>query len=409
MRTPQRRRRRRTPTAITATLASALLVAGCTSDEQGGSHGEQPAAAAAQEVHLQPVTARGPDPFTASTARITGRAAVPERDPAATSFQRVREITGSTPGLYGGTRSEASCDVEQQVTFLSGDPARTRAFAEAAGIPEANVPGWLRGLTPVVLRADTRVTNHGYRGGRAAPFQSVLQSGTAVLVDQYGSPRVRCACGNPLRSPVTAPGGVHQGEPWESFDPEYVIVVRPTSTVVTSLVIVNAADKSWIERRTGSDGAEDRKPAVEPDCDPDACHLTGTVAPEAPAAPDSATPDSVAPAPATPEPSRPETVTPSSPDPTGPVPADPDPSGDPTPDQPADPPGDPFADPPSDPYADPREDPNSDPYGDPYTDPYTDPYADPYAEPPVSPEGELPLQELFPPDTGQEQPETFEG
>ncbi|MEU3692262.1 DUF6777 domain-containing protein [Streptomyces narbonensis] len=415
MRTPQRRRTRRTPTAITATLASALFVAGCTSDEQGGSHGEQPAAAA-QEIHLQPVTARGPDPFTASTARITGRAVVPERNPAGASVHQVREITGSTPGLYGGTRSEASCDVEQQVSFLSGDPARTRAFAEAAGIPEANVPGWLRGLTPVVLRADTRVTNHGYRGGRAAPFQAVLQSGTAVLVDQYGSPRVRCACGNPLRSPGAARGGVHQGEPWEGFDPEYVIVVRPTSTVVTSLVILNAADSSWIERRTGSDGAEDRKPAVEPDCDPDACHLTGTVTPEAPVSPDSATPDAVTPAPATPEPSRPDTVTPSSPDPTGPAPADPEPSAVPTPDQPDEPPVDPFAEPPSDPYADPREEPDSDPYEDPYTDPGTDPYADPdadpYAEPPVSPpdapEGELP-QDLFPPDTGQEQPETFEG
>ncbi|MEU7072774.1 DUF6777 domain-containing protein [Streptomyces narbonensis] len=406
MRTPQRRRTRRTPTAITATLASALLVAGCTSDEQGGSHGEQAAAAAAHEVHLQPVTARGPDPFTASTARITGRVVVPERDPAAASVQRVREITGSTPGLYGGTRSEASCDVEQQVSLLSGDQARTRAFAEAAGIPEANVPGWLRGLTPVVLRADTRVTNHGFRGGRAAPFQSVLQSGTAVLVDQYGSPRVRCACGNPLRSPVVAPGGVHQGEPWEGFDPEYVIVVRPTGTVVTSLVIVNAADRSWIERRTGSDGAEDRKPAVEPDCDPDACHLTGTVSPEAPATPDSATPDSatpdsVTPAPATPEPSRPDADTPSSPDPA--------PSGDPTPDQPAEPTGDPFADPPADPSSDPYEDPYSDPYEDPYSDPYTDPYAEPPVSPPDAPEGELPPQELFPPDTGQEQPETFEG
>ncbi|MFB7353156.1 DUF6777 domain-containing protein [Streptomyces gardneri] len=404
MRTSQRRRTRRTPTAITAALASALLVAGCSSDEQGGSHGEQPAAAAAQEIHLQPFTARGPDPFTASTARITGRTVVPERDPAAASVQQAREITGSTPGLYGGTRSEASCDVEQQVSFLSGDPGRTRAFAEAAGIPEVNVPGWLRGLTPVVLRADTRVTNHGYRGGRAAPFQSVLQSGTAVLVDQYGSPRVRCACGNPLRSPVSAQGGVHQGEPWEGFDPEYVIVVRPTSTVVTSLVIVNAADKSWIERRTGSDGAEDRKPAVEPDCDPDACHLTGTVTPETP---DSATPDSAVPAPATPEPSRPDVATPSAPDPTGPAPVNPDPSGAPTPDAPAEPSTDPFADPPVDPP--------SDPYENPYADPYTDPYAEPPVSPPDVPEGELPPGELFPPDmqeqpdTGQEQPETFEG
>ena len=411
MRTPLRRTRR-TPTAITATLASALLVAGCSSGQQGGSHGEQPEAAA-QEVHLQPLAARGPDPFTASSARITGRTVPPERDPEAASVQQVREVTGSTPGLYGGTRSEASCDVEQQVSLLSRDQGRTRAFAEAAGIPETNVSGWLRGLTPVVLRADTRVTNHGYRGGRANAFQSVLQSGTAVLVDQYGSPRVRCACGNPLRSPVSVQSGVHQGEPWDGFDPEHVIVVRPNSTVVTSLVIVNAADSSWIERRTGSDGAEDRKPAVEPDCDPDDCHLTGTV-----------TPDPASPDPASPDPARPDTSTPTTPttpapaDPTGPAPTLPDPSGsggtgtDPTPVNP-----DPYEEPIPDPYAEPTSDPHADPYTEPYeeptSDPYADPYADPHAEPPVyppdAPEGELPPEELVPPDTGQEQPETFEG
>ncbi|MFE5713988.1 DUF6777 domain-containing protein [Streptomyces sp. NPDC056501] len=407
MRTPLRRTRR-TPTAITATLASALLVAGCSSGGQGGSHGDEPVAPAAQDIHLQAVAARGPDPFTASSARITGRTVTPERNPEAASVMQAREVTGSTPGLYGGTRSEASCDVEQQVAFLSGDQGRTRVFAEAAGIPETNVPGWLRGLTPVVLRADTRVTNHGYKGGRATAFQSVLQSGTAVLVDQYGSPRVRCACGNPLRSPAAAQGGVHQGEPWDGFDPEHVIVVRPTSTVVTSLVIVNAADSSWIERRTGSDGAEDRKPAVEPDCDPDECHLTGTVTPD-PARPDPVVPDPARPEPVRPDPSRPGPATPTTPDPTGPAPTAPDPSGsggtgtDPTPANP-----DPYEEPTSDPYGEPSEAPTPDQYTDPSADPYADPYAEPPVYPPDVPEGELP-PEFFPPDTGQEQPETFEG
>ncbi|MFE2560318.1 DUF6777 domain-containing protein [Streptomyces sp. NPDC059352] len=408
------------PAAVTAAtaLASALLIAGCSSRGDGGNHGEQPAAAVGQEILLQPLGARGPDPFTDSTARITGPVAAPERDPDAASVQQVREVTGSTPGLYGGTRAEASCDVERQVSFLAADQARTRAFAEAAGIPETNVSGWLRGLTPVVLRADARVTNHGYRGGRATPFQSVLQTGTAVLVDQYGSPRVRCACGNPLRTPVVARGGVHQGDPWDGFDPEHVIVVRPTTTVVTSLVIVNAADSTWIERRTGSDGAEDRKPTVEPDCDPDTCHLSEAATPD-PARPDASAPVPSTPDRATPDPSAPDRLTPPdpaspdpvSPDPASPAPTDPapvlpDPSGtggtdgDPTPAHP---------DPSGEPYPDPYEEPRSEPYPDPYTDPNADPYADPYAEPPAVPDGELPPEELFPNGTGQEQPETFEG
>ncbi|GAP52775.1 serine/threonine protein kinase [Streptomyces azureus] len=57
-----------------------------------------------------------------------------------------------------------------------------------------------------MLRADTGVTNHGFRAGRAAVLQAVLQAGTAVLVDDRGVPRVRCACGNPLRPPVAMRG-----------------------------------------------------------------------------------------------------------------------------------------------------------------------------------------------------------
>ncbi|MFF0273508.1 DUF6777 domain-containing protein [Streptomyces sp. NPDC094447] len=395
MRSPHRRTRR-TPTASRTTpraaaarsalaaLAVSLLLAGCSSVWEGSRGGAQPAAAGApQDVLLQPLAAQGPDPFTESSARITGRPPAPAGGPQSAG-ERVREVTGSTPGLYGGTRAEGSCDVERQVAFLTADQDRTGAFAEAAGIPESNVSDWLRGLTPVVLRADTRVTNHGYRDGRANAFQSVLQTGTAVLVDQYGSPRVRCACGNPLRTPAAAREGIHQGEPWDDFDPDRVIVVRPTTTVVTSLVIVNAADRSWIERATGSDGAQDRKPAVEPDCDPDACALAEGTAPDRSASPDSASPDapSRAPVPSAPQDPLPDS---SGTGGTGTSPADPDPY--PVPD--------------GDPYADPRTDPRTQP------DP-ADPYAEPPGEPTV-PDGELPPEELFPADPVPDQPETFEG
>ncbi|MGW2305891.1 DUF6777 domain-containing protein [Streptomyces sp. NPDC001809] len=395
MRSPHRRTRRN-PTASRTTLraaaarsalaalAATLLLAGCTSIWEGSRGGAQPAAAGAQQdVLLQPLAAQGPDPFTESSARIAGRASAPARGPQPEG-ERVREVTGSTPGLYGGTRAEGSCDVERQVAFLTADPDRTGAFAEAAGIPESNVSDWLRGLTPVVLRSDTRVTNHGYRDGRANAYQSVLQTGTAVLVDQYGSPRVRCACGNPLRTPAAVREGIHQGEPWDDFDPDRVIVVRPTTTVVTSLVIVNAADRSWIERATGSDGAQDRKPAVEPDCDPDACALADPAAPDRSASPDSATPDapSRAPVPSAPQDPLPDA---SGTGGTGTTPADPDPY--PVPD--------------GDPYEDPGTDPRVQP------DP-ADPYAEPSGEPTV-PDGELPPEELFPAEPVPDQPETFEG
>ncbi|MFD3570916.1 DUF6777 domain-containing protein [Streptomyces sp. NPDC058671] len=402
---------RAAPPALAALVASVLL-AGCSSAWEGARGGAEPAAAAAHDVFLQPLAAQGPDPFTASTARTTARSPSPPKQPDPDA-ERAREVTGSTPGLYGGTRAEGSCDVEQQVSFLAADQDRTRAFAEAAGIPETNVGDWLRGLTPVVLRADTRVTNHGYREGRADAFQAVLQTGTAVLVDQYGAPRVRCACGNPLRTPTAVPEGVHRGDPWDGFDPEHVIVVRPTTTVVTSLVIVDVVDRTWIERRTGSDGDEDRKPAVAPDCDPDECRLTGSGTPEPPTpdpsapdrrpSPDTASPETPSQAPVPPAPESP-----ASPDASGsggtdtaPSPADPDPYTDPD--------AEPYPDPDTQPYPDPYTDPDTPPYPDPDAEPFPDPDVQPPGEPSAVPDGELPSEELFPAGPVPEQPETFEG
>lgn len=369
MRSPMRWSPRPHVTALAAgALASVLLLAGCSSAEGGGDYGADRAttAPAAKEVVLQPVAAQGPDPFTASTAKATAPpASAPLETPApGATAGTVREVTGSTPGLYGGTRSVASCDVEQQVAFFAGDRAKARAFAEAAGVPETSLAGWLRGLTPVVLRADTRATGHGYRDGGATTFQSVLQAGTAVLVDQYGAPRVRCACGNPLRSPVTVQGAAHKGKPWGGYHPDRVVVIRPTTTVVTSLVIVNVVDNTWIERKTGTDGERDTRPSVIPPCDPAACDLTGTPTPvPSPSVPDSSPPsgDSTAPAP---------------------------PESDSSPPPPA------WSEPPSPPSPEPPVEPQ--------------PEIEPAPE--SAPESDVPdFEDLFPSDTAPEQPETFEG
>ncbi|MEU6879037.1 DUF6777 domain-containing protein [Streptomyces sp. NPDC046712] len=420
MRSPIRRPRRPHVTALTA-LVSALLLAGCSS---GGDTAGAGTAPAAQEVFLQPVAAQGPDPFTASTAKAATapapRTTPPDTPPSTATAQTIREITGSTPGLYGGTRSVASCDVEQQVSLLTGDRAKARAFADAAGIPESNLAGWLRGLTPVVLRADTRVTNHGFRDGDATTFQSVLQAGTAVLVDQYGAPRVRCACGNPLRSPVAVQGAGHRGKPWSGFHPDRVVVIRPTTTIVNSLVIVNVVNNTWIERKTGTHGERDKHPVVVPPCHPAACDLTGSptpvpspsvtgtspepgrsVSPDGSTTPGGSTsPQSSSPPPSTtdcpslppsesptgtPETTSPDTTSPdtTSPGTTGPT------SPGPTSPSPSIPPGCPTPI---------------------WSEPASPPTTAPPVEPEPEPESELPsFEDLFPSDTGARQPETFEG
>ncbi|MFF1357451.1 DUF6777 domain-containing protein [Streptomyces sp. NPDC058297] len=244
-------------------ISAALLVAGCSGDNGRSTSSDK------GELFLQPVAEVGPDPFTDSTARTTETPAPVTRTPqlpspadttSATPQGGTHAVKGSTPGLYGGTQSVGSCDVEKQVAFLTSDPDKERAFAEASGISQASVPGFLRGLTPVVLRVDTRVTNHGYRSGEASSFQSVLQAGTAVLVDDRGMPRVRCACGNPLAPPVAFTGTPNtEGQEWSGYRPTQVVVVTPAPKTITNIVIVNITNNTWIERKVGDEGQHDKR------------------------------------------------------------------------------------------------------------------------------------------------------
>ena len=262
MRSPQRPRR----TAFAALSVGVLLVTGCARGSGGGENGTE-GTAGARELFLQPATAPGPDPFTASTAGSPPPAAT--ASPAALAEVRTRTVSGSTPGLYGGTRSEASCDVEEQLRLLTADRDKGRAFAEAAGIRQKEIPAFLRGLTPVLLRADIRVTDHGYAEGSPAPFQSVLQAGTAVLADAYGMPRVRCAGGNPLGAPVVMKGSlVHRGDEWAGYDPNRVLVIEAATLALEDFVIVDVADNTWIERPAGDDGTQDGTPDDPPPFDP---------------------------------------------------------------------------------------------------------------------------------------------
>nr|WP_245234722.1 DUF6777 domain-containing protein [Streptomyces flavochromogenes] len=214
------------------------------------------------EVFLQNAAASGPDPFTRSTARSGATTASPASLPPRTA-SATPEVSGSTPGLYGGTQSVASCDVEQQVRYLSEEPAKNTAFASTLGIQANQVPGYLRSLTPLQLRADTRVTNHGYKNGAATTYQSVLQSGTAVLVDNRGVPRVRCACGNPLTPPVAQKSPKTTGTPWQGYNASQVVVVAPSVTVVNVFVVYDPNDDSWFARQHGDHGKND-KPTPPP-------------------------------------------------------------------------------------------------------------------------------------------------
>ena len=92
---------------------------------------------------------------------------------------QITNVGGNAPGLYGGTNVLNVCDKDALVGFLTGpgNEAKARAWAGVLGISAASIPSYIDGLTPVILRLDTRVTNHGFSNGVAYPVDAVLQAG----------------------------------------------------------------------------------------------------------------------------------------------------------------------------------------------------------------------------------------
>ncbi|MFF9405167.1 DUF6777 domain-containing protein [Streptomyces anandii] len=333
--------------AVLAAVVVAAVVVAVVLTNSGGPQ-------ARGEVFLQPAAATGPDPFTASSATTgpdTATAQPPRGQPSGTAPtapsgtgsaapNTLRGISGGAPGLYTGTHNSASCDVEKQIKDLQADPARNAAFASTVGVSPSGVPGYLRSLTPVQLGMDTRVTAHGYRDGSVTTYQSVLQTGTAVLVDSHGVPRTRCACGNPLSPPVaesTAPK--YTGQSWASYRPQNVVVVTPAPKPVKAFVVYDPGEHKYFSRDHGDHGGKDHwtEPPKHPPTPSASVTLPSSTPPSAskPGSPSSAPPnqppgkESSAP-PKSPPSSKPSSNAPSSNAPSS-APSSPPPSSNPPP------------------------------------------------------------------------------
>ncbi|MCU1450170.1 MAG: hypothetical protein JWP02_2340, partial [Acidimicrobiales bacterium] len=214
--------------------------------------------ASAGEIFLTPNNDPGANAFTPSAAapppaRITPPSIAPAQQQGA-----VTSASGAQPGLYGGTQNNASCNVAQMIDFLGSNPAKADAFASVQRIRRDQIASYLNSLTPVILQSDTRVTNHGFKNGQATSFQAVLQAGTAVLVDNYGIPRVRCACGNPLTPPVAVRSSpTYTGPRWAGFSPTTIVVVNAPTTVINTFVLIDVNTGRQFTRPAGSQGTRD--------------------------------------------------------------------------------------------------------------------------------------------------------
>jgi Domain of unknown function (DUF6777) len=173
---------RRAAVLLAGVVLAVALVA-CGSSGPAGSGGGQ-----TQTVHFQKPLDPGPSPFTAPAA-VRGRVTQPISEP------------------FGGSGSNSVCDRDKLIRFLHAHSDRMLEWARVLHVQPTlpAVKRYIAKLHPVTLTRDTQVTNHAWKNGRAVPFQAILQAGTAVLVDRYGRPVVRCFCGNPLGPAVYTP------------------------------------------------------------------------------------------------------------------------------------------------------------------------------------------------------------
>ncbi len=200
-----------------------------------------PASIAPGEVLLEPVAVPTEDGFTTSVAVepesplgvVLPELPIPTTTaPLPAGSVGLAQVRGNEPGLYGGTREMAICDPGQLVEFLEANPDKASAWAGVHGIEPDEIRDFVDGLTPLLLTRDTRVTNHGFVDGRARPHQSVLQAGHAVLVDEFGVPRAKCSCGNPLAEPQpVAAAPIYVGDPWPGFEGGTIVVVVPDAEI----------------------------------------------------------------------------------------------------------------------------------------------------------------------------------
>lgn len=231
--------------ASAVALVLVVSVIGCTKDKAGAS------------VTLESAGQAGANPFTSSVAvgdvvefpsEVTAVGAEARLGMARDEASGTLTTLGTEPGLYGGSSDAAVCDPAQLVTYLAENEDKASAWASVFDIEPERIPDFVAGLTPIVLISDTVVTNHGYRDGDATSLQSVLQAGTAVMVDALGVPRVKCNCGNPLGPP--APDPLSEADPigdaWPGYEPDEVVLVHPGERV-DSLTVVDVETAEPIE------------------------------------------------------------------------------------------------------------------------------------------------------------------
>ncbi|MEU5849084.1 DUF6777 domain-containing protein [Saccharopolyspora shandongensis] len=186
-----------------------------------------------REVLLEPTFSAGTNPFMPPIGQDRSGVTGP---PGAGGKQ-----AGDTAGLYGDNGGHPSCDVAGLVTNLQADGIKANAWAQVLHLRPEEIPIFAAGLNPMVLRADTLVTEYGYQDGRFLPYPAALQAGTSVLVNDHGEPTVKCFNGDPLTKgdPDWAD---FAGPAWPGFNPGAITSIEPSGNAIHQFTTFNMDD-----------------------------------------------------------------------------------------------------------------------------------------------------------------------
>lgn len=166
-------------------------------------------------------------------------------------------VKGGQVGLYGGTEKVSQCDKAKLIQYLKDTPDKAAAWADVQGIQVSEIESFVNKTTQTILRSDTRVLNHGWENGHVTSFESVLQYGTAVLVNDYGLPVVKCYCGNPLSAAPYYPKVTYYGPTWRGWNPQNITIIEQNITIINDYTLINIYNGQPFGRPTGTDGGQD--------------------------------------------------------------------------------------------------------------------------------------------------------
>jgi hypothetical protein len=249
---------------LAAVIGGFLLLGG---DDDGGG---------GDEILLEPIGFRIDDDFfgeldvdTPGDNVEVALGELPELEDGIEAAGAGKTAPGDQPGVFGGNRDQAVCDVDELVSQIEDDDNedKTAAFAEAIDVDVDDLADAVASLTAVRLRFDTRVTNHSFSGGNARPQQSILEKGTAVLVDDEGVPKVKCNGGSPLAEPDDV-GDLSDDEAldesvlqnpddaWDGFELEQVVVIDDGDPV-DAFTLVDIDTGELFDRPVGTNGDAD--------------------------------------------------------------------------------------------------------------------------------------------------------